>query len=64
MFFGKEDPEKVQKMKYRLKQHAQEIVDKLKWKKQALSYSIRILFEKNKYIKLNLLIKNKINLLK
>ena len=30
MFFGKEDPEKVQKMKYRLKQHAQEIVDKLK----------------------------------
>ena len=32
MFFGKEDPETVKKMKDRLKQHAQEIVDKIKGK--------------------------------
>ena len=32
MFFGKEDPETVKKMKDRLKQHAQEIVDQIKGK--------------------------------
>ena len=32
MFFRKEEPEKVEKMKERLKQHAQELLDKVKGK--------------------------------